>query len=292
MTTTFRNIDLHPRNNLPSNLRETTYDVIVIGSGPAGRALAVRTASKNLSTIIVEEELFGGDCPFWACIPSKALLRPGEALEAARQLGGARELIHGKNIIDETAVFTRRDFFVRKWDDQFLIDFTHSQNADIAVVRGKGVLTGEKRVKVSNVAGEEMSLEAKHAVVLATGSSPIVPDIPGLKDVMPWTPREATASDHVPEHLMILGGGVVGCEMATFYGSFQKKVTLISSSCALLPRFESEAGKRVQKALEERGVSVQVTTNVKAFRKTGEGFEAELSSGKTITGTTVLVATG
>lgn len=90
-------------------------------------------------------------------------------------------------------------------------------------------------------------------------------------------PREATASDHVPEHLVILGGGVVGCEMATFNGSFQKQVTLISSSSALLPRFEPEAGKRVQKALEERRVSVQVFTDVKAFRKKEEGFEAELS---------------
>ena len=290
MAVTFRNINLHPANNLPSNLKETTYDVIVLGSGPVGRALAARTAARGLTTVIVEEELFGGDCPFWACIPSKALLRPGEALEAARQLGGAKELIRSDKIVDEKAVFARRDVFVQKWNDTFLVDLVHSQN--VAIVRGKGALTDEKRVKVTNVADEVVDLAAKHAVVLATGSSPSILDIPGLKDVKPWTPREATASDHVPEHLVIVGAGVVGCEMATFYGSFQKKVTLISSSAGLLPKFEPEAGKRVLKALEDRGVAVQTLTTVQAFRKKGEGFEADLSDGTKVAGTTVLMATG
>ena len=136
-------------------------------------------------------------------------------------------------------------------------------------------------------------MTAKHAVVLATGSEPVIPDIRGLEDLEVWTPRHATSTNKVPEHLLILGGGMVGCEMATAFSSFGGKVTLISSSADLLPRFEPEAGKRVQAALEADGVTVLTSVRPTAFSSLADGdFEATLSDNKKISGSRVLVATG
>ena len=122
-----RGVNLHPPNYTPKTLTQTTFDVIVIGSAPVGRGLAAQTAAGGLSAVVVEEELFGGDCPFWACIPSKALLRPAEALESARMVTGAKELIAKEPVVDARAAFERRDKFVRKWNDQFLVDLSLSQ---------------------------------------------------------------------------------------------------------------------------------------------------------------------
>lgn len=292
VTSVIRNINLHPNNHVLSSEKTLTFDVVIIGSGPSSRELARRTAAEKLKTIIIEEELFGGDCPYWACIPSKALLRPSEAIEAAKQIGGAHEMIRdSKPTIDVKAVFARRDKFVNHWNDQGLIDLLESQGA--SVIRGRGALAGKNKVQVTSQTGESVLINAKEAVVLATGSSAKIPDIPGLQSVGFWTSREANATNEVPKRLIIIGGGVVGCEMATFFGNITK-VSLITSAKELLPHFEPEAGKRVREALVTNGVNVFLTTKVNSFQagKSDDNFEAHLSNGKTISASKVMLATG
>jgi pyruvate/2-oxoglutarate dehydrogenase complex dihydrolipoamide dehydrogenase (E3) component len=285
-----RGVNLHPLNYLPSDLKQDVFDVVVIGSGTPARTLATNTAAAGLDTLIVENELFGGDCPFWACIPSKALLRPGEALEVGRGMNGSKQLIDNGRSVDVEAVFSRRDSFVRMWDDSFLVDLALSQKCSI--VRGTGALKGEKRVEVQNLNGETAMISAKHAVVLVTGSEAVMPAIQGLADVDHWSPRDATSANIVPDHLLIIGGGVAGCEMATAFLSYGSKVTILSKTSSLLPKFEPEAGKRVAAALTAKGAKVILGNSVKSFEKTTNGFNAVLSTGHTISGTTVLISAG
>lgn len=203
-------IDLHPQNNLPADLPTNTFDVIVIGSGPAGRALAYRTAKAGLSSAVIESELVGGECPFWACMPSKGLLRPAEAIETARDIGGAKQLItkSADGVVDAQGVFERRDKIVHGYKDDFVVELTRKK--ECVVIRGFGSVVGKRRVKVVNTsAGQTVELEARQAAVVATGSEPIVPDIPGLDEVQVWANREATSATAAPEHLLIIGGGVV-----------------------------------------------------------------------------------
>lgn len=167
---------------------------------------------------VVEEELVGGDCPFWACVPSKALLRPQEALAEARAVGGVRELLREKPSLDSDTVLKRRDAFTGSWNDgQVLVPMVEDSGA--ALVRGRGKLIGVKRVAVTNEDGQRAELEAKYAVAICTGSEPIIPNIPGLKESNPRGPRQATSSSEVPKHLLVLGAGAVGTEMATVYAS-------------------------------------------------------------------------
>lgn len=287
-----RGVNLHPSNFLPESLNKKDFDVVVIGSGPVGRMLALQTATAGLTTVIVEEELFGGDCPFWACVPSKALLRPAETLAASRIVTGAAKLVAKEPTVDVEGVFTRRDMFTQKWNDKFLTDLSLSQ--DCAIVRGHGRLVGEKKVNVKNVNGEEVLISAKHAVVLATGSYPVLPDIQGIQGVMYWTPREATSSNTVPKSLIILGAGAVGSEMASAYAGYGSKVSLVCPSEEILPKVDPKAGKIVREALQAAGVEVFVSTRVeevKQVKESGE-IEAKLSNGKTLSGSTILIAAG
>ena len=286
-----RELNLHPSDHPLASLGSNVYDVIVIGSGPPGRAVAARASASGLKALIIETELFGGDCPFWACIPSKALLRPFEALEAARAVGGARELISNEPSVDVKGLFDRRDMFTRKWDDTFIVKISEAANVDI--VRGRGRIAGIKKVSVQeHKKSERMEVEARHAVILATGSDLTMPDIPGLMESKPWTPREAVSANQVPEHVVIVGGGAVGCEMATAYASFGK-VTLVCSGKELLPKYEPEAGKRVRQSLTARGVDVLVSARVTAVsRVSHERVEVTLSAGDIIYGSEILIATG
>ena len=155
------------------------------------------------------------------------MLRPKVALESAREISGAKELIRNDVKIDTAAAFARRHQFAQKWNDKFLIDLDSGQGVDI--IRRTARLRGERIVEVSSTNGEATSITASQAVLLATGSERNTPDIPGLAEVNFWTIRNATSANEVPEHLIILGGGVVGCEMATAYSTFGGTVTLISS---------------------------------------------------------------
>ncbi|KAL4901557.1 hypothetical protein BDW74DRAFT_181568 [Aspergillus multicolor] len=294
-TPTPRHINLHPENHTPASLAATTFAVIVLGSGPAGRTLASQTSSAGLSTLIIEAELFGGDCPYWACIPSKALLRPAESLSASRGLSGARELISPQPQINVQGVFSRRDAFTSRWDDSAIVDISLEQGC--TVVRGRGRLLSERTVAVTNVNGEKVVVAATQAVVLATGSDPVIRTgasaIAGLSDVPFWTPREATAADMVPAHLVIVGAGPVGCEMATAYAGFGGRVTLLNASAEILPALEARAGMIVREALRDAGVDVRVSVRATRVRKNADDTVAvELSDGSVLSGTTLLVAAG
>ncbi|KIX96673.1 uncharacterized protein Z520_07392 [Fonsecaea multimorphosa CBS 102226] len=287
-----RNVNLHPDNHLPGALESAAFDVVVIGSGPVGRQVASKTAEAGLSSVIIEEELWGGECPFWACMPSKAILRPGEALAAARQVGGARQLIAADRLVDVQGVFERRDKVTHKWDDEFFVNLSLKQKC--SVVRGKGSIIAEKKVLVKNINGQEKTLVANHAVVIATGSDPVIPrEIKGIDQVNYWTPRDATAADTVPEHLIIVGSGVVGCEIATAYSTFGSKVTMIGATAELLSRYEPEAGKRVREALKARNVDFHLSSRVaEAWKEVDGKISVKLGSGQVVNGSNLLIATG
>lgn len=236
----------------------------------------------------------GGDCPFWACVPSKALLRPQEALAEARDVGGVRELLRERPSLDAATVFKRRDVFTGSWDDgQLLVPMV--ENSGAALVRGRGNLIGVKKVAVTNENGERTVIEAKHAVAICTGSEPTIPNIPGLRESNPWGPRQATSSSEVPKHLLVLGAGAVGTEMATVYASLGAQVSLVSRGAELLPSVDEEAGRLVREGLESQGVRVYVSTTMESVTReeSDDCLVVQLSNGSKITGVTkILAATG
>ncbi|MBA2640394.1 MAG: NAD(P)/FAD-dependent oxidoreductase [Nocardioidaceae bacterium] len=266
-------------NNSP---RET--DVVVLGGGPVGENAAGRTAAEGLHTTLVEHELLGGECSYWACMPSKALLRPGEALAAARQLGGA---ISGGEL-DVAAVLARRDSFTSNWDDSSQVEWVEGAGVDF--VRGHGRLVGERAVEVTGPAGT-VRISARHAVIVATGSTPVEPPVDGLADLTHWGSREATSAHKIPPSLAVLGGGVVGVEMAQAYANLGSQVVLVAGA-GLLARAESFAGELVADSLREQGVTVHVGPQAKQAQQTPDGVRLTLDDGTTVDAATLLVATG
>ena len=263
------------------------YDLIVIGGGAVGENVADYATKGGLSAVLVEHELVGGECSYWACMPSKGLLRAGQALRAARAVDGARQAVTGD--VDPAGAFARRTVLTHDWDDSSQADWLTSANIDL--VRGHAHFTGERAVTVVTADGE-VELTARHAVTVSTGSDPLIPDIEGLAEIEPWTSRDATSATAAPASLAILGGGVVGCEMATAYASFGTKVTLIVRGSALLAGQEPFAGEAVRDALEASGVTVRTGVEVvKAHRTDGDAV-LELSDGGTVVAEQVLVATG
>lgn len=271
-----------------SVMSESEYDLIVIGAGPVGENVADRAVQAGLTVAIVESELVGGECSYWACMPSKALLRSGAALRAARDVDGAKQAVTGD--LDVAAVLRRRDTMTSDWNDSGQVEWL--QGAGIDLVRGRGALTGEKRVRVTADDGTTADLVARHAVAVCTGSAALLPDIPGLADIEPWTSREATAVQQIPRSLAILGGGVVGAEMATAFADLGAQVTIVARS-GLLGGTEPFAGELVADALRERGVTVTTGVDATAARRDDDGRRVlELSDGTTVTADEVLVATG
>lgn len=269
-------------------MSSSEYDVIVIGAGPVGENVADRAVQGGLSAVLVEAELVGGECSYWACMPSKALLRSGAALRAAQAVDGAKQAITGT--LDVAAVLARRDRMVHDWNDDSQV--TWVDKAGIDLVRGHGALAGEKRVRVTADDGAVTDLVARHAVVVATGSAALLPDIPGLRDIQPWTSREATAAQTAPESLAILGGGVVATEMATAYASFGTRVTVLARS-GLLTNEEPFAGEMVAASLRDLGADVRTGVTISSARRDGESpARLELSDGTTLEAEEVLVATG
>jgi pyruvate/2-oxoglutarate dehydrogenase complex dihydrolipoamide dehydrogenase (E3) component len=289
-------INLHPQTHPPSSLKTKTYDVICLGSGWAGRIIAARCVAAGLTALIVEKELVGGDCPFWACVPSKALLRPAEALDDARHATGARERLVSPDVaVDAEAVFKRRDMFTSDWDDtRLLVPMVESSGVEL--VRGLGSIVGVKKVRVT-LETQSIDLEAHHAVAICSGSEPIIPDISGLVEAKPWTPREAASSSVVPETLFIVGGGVVGVEMAAIYQSLGSHVILASKSSELLPGLDFEAGKIVRGKLVSQGARILTLASVKSVKREtpGGALTISVSAGEElqeIVASEILVATG
>ena len=256
-----------------------TYDVIVIGAGPTGENVADRAVRGGLTAVIVESELVGGECSYWACMPSKALLRPvGVVAEAAavRGVAGAR--------LEPSEVLARRDSFAHDWKDDGQVAWLNS--AKVALVRGHARLAGERLVTVGDV-----TLAARHAVCVATGTGALVPS--ALADVRPWTSREATSAKAAPDRLVIVGGGVVGCEMAAAWSALGSRVTLVSRG-ALLDRLPAFAGELVAAGLRGAGVDVRTGVNVKAAARAADDgpVSVQLDDGTLIEAEEVLAAAG
>ena len=223
------------------------FDVIVLGAGPAGEVCAGRLGKAGRSVALVERELVGGECSFYACMPSKALLRPAQALAEARRVAGAAEAAQGE--LDVGAVLARRDEIIHHLDDGAQLPWIEDRGVEL--VRGQGTLAGEREVRVG-----ETLLRAREAVVLAVGSRAAIPPIPGLGEAEPWTNREVTTAAAIPASLLVLGGGVVGVEMAQAYASLGARVTLIESLPRLIAAEEDFAAEQVREALEGLGVEV------------------------------------
>ncbi len=266
---------------------ETEYDLIVIGAGAVGENVADRAVQGGLTAVLIESELVGGECSYWACMPSKALLRSASVLRAARQVPGAAQAITGE--LDVQAVLARRDSFTSNWSDAGQEKWVHS--AGIGLIRGHGRITGPKQVTVTAPDGSTTVLTARHAVAVTTGSDALIPNIEGLRDANPWTNREATSIKSVPESVAILGGGVFATEIATAYASFGSDVTLIARS-GLLSNMEPFAGEHVAKALQEQGVTVLLDTPTTRVSRTEAGVIVETGAGDPIVAQEVIVATG
>ncbi len=264
-------------------MNEREFDVVILGAGPAGEVCAGRMADAGLEVAIVEPHLIGGECSFYACMPSKALLRPGELLAEVRRIPGVTEAVTGE--LDVEAVLKRRDEIIHGLDDSHMEPWLEQRG--IAIVREPGRLDGERRVR----AGDE-TLVARKAVVVATGTDSLIPPIDGLREAEPWTNREATTAEQVPERLVILGGGVVGVEMAQAYRSLGSQVTLIEASDRLLSREEPFASDDVEQALREAGVDVQTDVKAVGVRASGGEVEVDLETGGPARGNQLLVAIG
>ncbi|MEU1618471.1 NAD(P)/FAD-dependent oxidoreductase [Streptomyces sp. NPDC005722] len=267
-----------------------TYDVIVIGAGPTGENLADRTRQAGLTTVVVEAELVGGECSYWACIPSKALLRPQAALDAARAVAGAREAAGGR--LDAAAVLARRDYWTSSWKDDGAVTWLDSAGIDL--VRGRGRLDGPRRVVVETPDGGERVLVARHAVAVCTGTRAQLPDLPGIADDHVWTSRDATSSPEVPGRLVVVGGGVVCVEMATAWRSLGSEVTVLVRGSGLLPRWEPFVGELVADGMRAAGMDIRTGVSVTELRRDTESGPVTLvlSDGSELLTDEVLFATG
>ncbi|RSS85576.1 NAD(P)/FAD-dependent oxidoreductase [Streptomyces sp. WAC05292] len=266
------------------------YDVVVLGGGPAGENVVDRTRAAGLSTALVEAELVGGECSYWACIPSKALLRPALARADARRVPGLAGAVGGP--LEARAVFDHRDYWTGGWKDGGQLDWLASIGAHLH--RGHGRLAGERRVAVEGAEGEHLLLSARHAVVVATGSRAIVPPLPGIAGARPWTSREATSAHRVPPRLLVVGGSVVAAEMATAWQALGSQVTVLARGERLLPRMEPFAGELVAEALREAGAVVRTGVSAEAVvRDAADGpVRVVLEGGEILEGDELLMATG
>jgi pyruvate/2-oxoglutarate dehydrogenase complex dihydrolipoamide dehydrogenase (E3) component len=266
-----------------------TYDVIVIGGGAVGENVAARVVQRGLSAVIVESELLGGECSYWACMPSKALLRSGSALRAARAVPGAAEAVTGT--LDTRAVLDRRDGFTSHWRDSGQVEW--AEGAGIQLIRGRGRLDGRLTVVVSPTdESADQVLTARHAVAICVGSSPAIPPVSGLRESRPWTSRDATSAQEAPKRLAVLGAGPVGCELAQAWAELGSQVTLLQRGDRLLPKLERFAGEYVAKGLGELGVDVRTNCQVQSATRDGDGPTTLTTSSGDVSADAVLVATG
>src|ERR1700761_8471804 len=242
-----------------------TWDVVVIGGGPAGEnAAQYAIQGSSRTAVIVEAELLGGECSYWACMPSKALLRPVDVLAGSRALPGVAQMLSGS--LDLKAVLARRDRFTHNHDDSGQVQWASDHG--IEVMRGRGSLAGEKAVEVTAPDGSSQIIRARQAVVIAPGSRPFIPPVKGLREASPWTSRDVTNLREVPERVAVIGGGVVACEATTWLrGLGAREVTVIEPEERLLTHLEPFAGQLMADGFASRGVTVLLGTRVESVRR-------------------------
>jgi dihydrolipoamide dehydrogenase len=260
------------------------FDTIVVGAGPAGEIAAGRVAERGAKRVaLVEGRLIGGECSFYACMPSKALLRPMEALLEVRRVPGAAEAVTGS--LDVTAALARRDEVIHDLDDSGQLPWLDERG--IELFRGWGRLDGERRVRV----GDDV-LVARDAVVLAVGTAAAYPPIKGLAEVGAWSNREITTAKEIPRRLLVLGGGVVGVEMAQAWRWLGAEVTVLEAMDRLIAQEEPVASEAVRSGLQDAGVQVELGVKATAVAREGDEVKVELDDGRTFTADRLLVAVG
>jgi pyruvate/2-oxoglutarate dehydrogenase complex dihydrolipoamide dehydrogenase (E3) component len=261
----------------------TEFDAIVIGAGPAGEVCAGRLGENGLSVAVIEEHLVGGECSYYACMPSKALLRPDQALAEARRIPGAAEAATGE--LDVAAVLRRRDQVIHDLDDSVQVPWLEQRN--VTLLRGRARLAGERAVVLDGT-----TYTARRAVVLATGTTAAIPPIPGLADAHGWTNRQATTSHEAPARLVVLGGGVAGVELGQAWRTLGAEVAIVEGGPRLIAREEEFASRLVHEALAGRGVEIHVDSRATAVERDDREVRVTLEDGTVVRGDEILVAVG
>lgn len=265
------------------------WDVIVVGGGPAGEVAAQECVRRGLSASLVEAERFGGECSYWACIPSKVLLRPLEVAWEAAHVPALSGVLQGR--VEASAVLRTRDEAISRLDDSGQLKWV--ERVGVTPLRGKGRLVGERRVEVLAEDGARTVYEARRAVILATGSRPRLPPIPGLEAAQPWTNREGTHAGVVPGRLAVIGAGPVGCELAQAWAGLGATVTMLVRGDAILTGMEPFVGEQLLERFGADGIDVRLSTEVRAVERRSDGaMHLTLSNDEVLEVDALLVATG